>query len=108
MEATGTAAEAPPEWDLIDDDRADYECGLCSALKDTVDYDYQDCGHFGSNTDPPDGVEENELRITVPVYSDARGDSYRLCCEECESENIEVSYPEAFCSGCEHRISKDD
>ena len=108
MEATGAATEAPAEWDLIDSEKADYECLLCSCLKDTVEYDCQDCGHSGSNTDPPDGVEENELGILVPVYTDGRGDSSSLCCEECESENIEVSYPEDFCSGCEHRISKDD
>lgn len=108
MEATGSAPEAPPEWDLIEAGRAEYECIVCTALKDTVDYDCQDCGHFGSNTDPPDGVEENDLGIMVPVYSDARGDSYRLACEECESENLEVSYPESLCSACSYRESKDD
>lgn len=79
-----------------------HEC-MCGALKDTLDYECLDCGHHGSNTDPPEYVEDG-----APFYSDARGESAQLECENCASLNLEVSYPEEYCSRCAYRISRDD
>jgi len=108
LEADGSADEAPAEWDLISDEQPDSECTLCGCLKDTVDYYCEDCDHSGSNLDPPDYVEQNSLGVFVPVYSDARGDTHKLACERCDSENLELSYPESVCSRCSHKISKND
>ena len=79
-----------------------HEC-ICGALKDTVDYECLDCRHCGSNTDPPDYIEDG-----VPFYSDVRGDTEQLACEDCASTNLEISYPEEYCSRCAYRISRDD
>lgn len=108
LEASGELLEAPDAWELLEEDRPEYECIMCGTLKDTVDYDCEDCRHFGSETDPPDGMEENSAGVTVPLYCDARDDKHALVCEECGSNNLTISYPESLCSGCRHMISKDD
>lgn len=84
----------------------DYEC-ICGALKDSVDYECEDCGHTGSNTDPPDVVQDNDEGYRVPFYSDARGDLEPLVCDHCGSGRLSLSYGDR-CSRCEHRLASDD
>ena len=49
-------------------------------------------------------LQERVLDQSEEILADARGDSYPLACEACESENLDVSYPESLCSACSHRV----
>lgn len=44
----------------------------------------------------------------LPIADTLNPSDLRVACEKCDSEKVELSYPESLCSRCEHRISKDD
>jgi hypothetical protein len=111
LEATGSAEEAPSEWELVEapeEAPEEYECSICGNLLDSVDYGCNDCGHHGSSIEQPDTVEENAFGVMLPVYTDDRGDSYALTCEKCDGQNLTLSYFESMCSSCAHRFTDDD
>ncbi len=107
QEASGAVSEAPDEWELVDAEPPEGTC-FCGELKDSAEYQCGDCEHTGWNMDPPTLIDENDLGIVVPFYEDMRGDSHALECENCGGGNLQVSYPEQWCSRCRHIMCRDD